>query len=74
MAERLAELERVARERGFAVGVGHPYDTTLVALADWLAGLEDRGFRLAPLSAVVARRASRLADRSVLELTRHTER
>ncbi len=50
---RLAELERLARENGFAVAIGHPRDATLTALSAWLEEVEGRGFVLVPLTAVV---------------------
>ncbi|MFQ5785939.1 MAG: divergent polysaccharide deacetylase family protein [Alphaproteobacteria bacterium] len=53
---QLAALERVARKQGYAVAIGHPHAATLDALAAWLPGLADRGFVLAPISAIVARR------------------
>ena len=55
IADQLAALEALARERGFAVGIGHPRPATLKALEAWLPGLAERGFALVPLSAIVAR-------------------
>jgi polysaccharide deacetylase 2 family uncharacterized protein YibQ len=56
--KRQLELtERVARQTGSAVAIGHPHGTTIEALRQWLPTLEARGFALAPISAVVARRA-----------------
>ncbi|MFQ5959167.1 MAG: divergent polysaccharide deacetylase family protein [Alphaproteobacteria bacterium] len=52
----LAELESLAREHGYAVGIGHPHDVTIDALAEWLPGVAERGFTLVPISAVVAHR------------------
>jgi hypothetical protein len=52
----LAETERVARRQGFAVAIGHPHETTLQALAEWLPGVAGKGFALAPLSAVLRKR------------------
>ena len=49
-------LEREARGRGYAVAIGHPRDATLDALADWLPTVAEKGFRLVPMSAIVARR------------------
>lgn len=53
---QLAEAEDIARRRGFAVAIGHPHTATLDALADWLPGLEERGFTLVPVSRIAARR------------------
>lgn len=51
----LRQLERVARERGYAVGIGHPHPVTLDALARWLPRLRERGFELVPISTIVRR-------------------
>ncbi len=53
---RLAETEAVARRQGFAVAIGHPHETTLQALAEWLPTVAGKGFALAPLSAVLRKR------------------
>jgi len=53
--QMLVELERVARERGYAIGIGHPHPGTLDALARWLPTLRARGFELVPISAIVRR-------------------
>jgi polysaccharide deacetylase 2 family uncharacterized protein YibQ len=53
VAAMLAELERIARKRGFAVGIGHPHPGTIEALEKWLPTLAQRGFVLVPLSAIV---------------------
>ena len=50
---QLAELETVARRRGWAVAIGHPKDATLEALTAWLPTLGERGFVLVPLTHVV---------------------
>ena len=52
---QLARLETIARRRGAAVAIGHPHDTTLEALAAWLPEVEERGFALVPISAIVRR-------------------
>ncbi len=56
VARRLAELEQIARRQGHAIAIGHPREVTLGELAPWLAGVEARGFRLVPVSAVVMSR------------------
>lgn len=53
---QLRKVEGIARKHGAAVAIGHPRDTTIEALAEWLPSLARRGFRLVPLSAVVLRR------------------
>lgn len=56
VAERLIELEAVARRRGMAIGIGHPHDGTVAALADWLPSLAEKGFVLVPVTTIVERR------------------
>jgi uncharacterized protein len=50
---QLANLAEAARDRGVAIGIGHPYPVTMRVLADELPGLKARGFRLVRASAVV---------------------
>jgi len=59
VARQLAETERIARQSGFAIAIGHPHDVTLAALESWLPSLAAKGFVLAPISAIVARLESR---------------
>ena len=54
---RLAEIEAIARDTGYAVAIGHAYPVTLERLAAWLPTLAERGFALAPISAVINRQA-----------------
>ena len=56
IARQLAKVEAAARERGYAIAIGHPYPETLNALSRWLPRLKAKGFELAPISAVVADR------------------
>jgi polysaccharide deacetylase 2 family uncharacterized protein YibQ len=53
---KLAETERLAKAQGFVVAIGHPYDSTLQALAEWLPRAAERGVVLAPVSAVLRKR------------------
>lgn len=53
---QLSLLEEAARQRGYAIGIGHPHDATLAALAEWIPQMQARGFALVPLSAVVRHR------------------
>lgn len=48
----LEALEVVARSQGYAVGIGFPYPVTLERLAAWIPTLQEKGFVLAPVSAI----------------------
>ncbi|MBM3600249.1 MAG: divergent polysaccharide deacetylase family protein [Alphaproteobacteria bacterium] len=56
---KLQELEQIARETGFAVGIGQTYPVTIERLAAWAATLESRGMALAPISALVNKQSFR---------------
>ncbi len=47
--------ERVAKNKGYAIAIGHPYQQTLRALRDWLKESEKRGIKVVPLSDLVAK-------------------
>ncbi|MDP7641175.1 MAG: divergent polysaccharide deacetylase family protein, partial [Alphaproteobacteria bacterium] len=47
-------LERVARQTGRAVAIGHPYDETLEVLERWLPDARRRGFEFVPISTIAA--------------------
>lgn len=49
---QLAAVEAGARTRGQGLAIGAAYPVTLDAAARWVAGLEARGLRLAPASAL----------------------
>jgi polysaccharide deacetylase 2 family uncharacterized protein YibQ len=53
--KRLAELEKIARFTGSAVGVGYPYPVTMERIAVWAQSLNRKGIVLAPISAIVNR-------------------
>lgn len=53
----VAQLEKtgeIARQRGFAVAIGHPYPTTVAALRDAVPRLEAEGIHLVPVSDVLS--------------------
>jgi len=50
---QLERVERLARNQGHAVAIGHPRETTLKALVPWLATLDGKGFQLVPLSSLL---------------------
>jgi hypothetical protein len=50
---KLAQLERIAHDKGDALGLaGAPSPVVVRHIADWAAGLLDRGLALAPVSAL----------------------
>lgn len=53
VARQMREAEAIALRNGHVVVIGHPRDATIVALRQWLSNLEQRGFALVPISAVV---------------------
>ena len=50
---KLDELERTARAKGFAIGTGSAFDTTVEAVASWVAEATKRGIEIVPVSALV---------------------
>lgn len=50
---QLQKAEAYARKHGSAIAIGHPHDSTLEALAQWLPGLDAKGFVLVPVTAIV---------------------
>lgn len=51
---QLRVLERVARQSGHAVAIGHPYASTMEVLKRWLPDARARGFEFVPISTVAA--------------------
>jgi polysaccharide deacetylase 2 family uncharacterized protein YibQ len=64
IAKQLAQVERVARQHGSVIAIGHPHGTTIAALRTWLAQLEEKGLALVPVSAVVRRRMAEEGEAS----------
>ncbi len=56
IGKRLRQLESIARRRGFAIGIGHPYDLTTKLLPAWMAEAKERGIQFVPISTIVERR------------------
>jgi polysaccharide deacetylase 2 family uncharacterized protein YibQ len=52
---QLAEAERLARRRGHALAIGHPYPTTLAVLEKWIPAAEARGLRIVRAGDLIAR-------------------
>lgn len=51
--QELERLKRLARERGAAVAIGHPYPETLEVLEEELPALQDQGIELVPPSELI---------------------
>lgn len=53
VSRQIVALEDVARRHGSAIGIGHPHDGTLTALADWLPTASARGIVVVPLTSAM---------------------
>ena len=51
--KNLMNLERIAEENGFAVGVGHAYGPTVEFVMTWAEALGEKGFDLVPITDVL---------------------
>ncbi len=51
--QRLDELERIAKDGGYALGIGSPYPVTIERVVLWAQELDAKGIALAPVSALV---------------------
>jgi hypothetical protein len=52
----LAQTERIAREQGTAIAIGHPHSVTMDVLAKWTAGAASRGIELITASEAIRRK------------------
>lgn len=51
----LEKLEAIAKERGYAIGVGSTYPVTTTALRKWSKSLNNKNITLSPITAVIKR-------------------
>ena len=47
---RIEELKAIARERGSAIAIGHPYPETIATLKEVIGSLQKEGFKLVRVS------------------------
>lgn len=52
--DKLDQLERTARAKGFAIGTGNAFDVTVDAVASWASEARKRGIEIVPISAVAS--------------------
>ena len=50
IGRQLAELVRIAKEHGRAIGIGHPHPATISALRKWLVETDRQGIEIVPVS------------------------
>ncbi|MDR3449441.1 MAG: divergent polysaccharide deacetylase family protein [Alphaproteobacteria bacterium] len=51
--KQLAETERIARRKGYAVAIGHPHAATMDVMETWIPDAQARGFELVPVHDLV---------------------
>lgn len=57
---RLEQVEKIARQAGEAIAIGHPHDSTITVLRDWIPDAKARGFAIVPVSALVRKHYPKL--------------
>lgn len=50
---QLEATEQIAKMRGYAIAIGHPYAETLDVLTDWQRSIDFKGFELVPVSEIM---------------------
>lgn len=60
--QMLGVAERLARKRGYALAIGHPYPSTLAVLEHWLPDAEERGLRIVRAKDLIASLQCREAE------------
>lgn len=58
---QLQEVERLARQHGHAIAIGHPRDATIRVLKDWIPEARARGLAIVPISTLMKDRLQRQA-------------
>lgn len=53
LEQQFVQLMTIAKRRGYAVGIGHPYPETIQFLSDNISRLETNGIKLLPVSEIL---------------------
>ncbi len=53
VARELARAESIAREKGYAIAIGHPHEWTLDAIESWLPQAAKRGVVIVPVTTIL---------------------
>jgi len=53
IALQLQKLEKIALQKGYAIGIGHPNLSTFEELTKWLPRIKQLGFKIVPLSEII---------------------
>jgi polysaccharide deacetylase 2 family uncharacterized protein YibQ len=61
--KQLAETERLARQNGAAIAIGHPHAVTLAVLKTWCVEAAARGYRLVSARDAIRLKTEREAER-----------
>lgn len=61
---QIAQLERVARRKGYAVAIGHPHAATLQALEEWIPEAKRNGFEFVAVRSLVLQLAETAREES----------
>lgn len=61
--KQLAQLEVLAKKNGTAIGIGHPYHTTIAELRAWMPAAKERGFVFISVAATVGRQLTKTTRR-----------
>jgi len=64
---QLQEVERLARQHGRVIAIGHPRDATIRVLKDWIPEARARGLAIVPISTLMKDRMKRQAAKRLVQ-------
>ncbi len=53
--DKLQEMEKIAKEKGYVVAIAHPYPITVRMLSVWLSKMKDKDMVIAPVSLLLGK-------------------